>query len=78
MARVLSRRQMDEATGHAGALNLHALVAPTADDLLTLTQAALNDLDPPLWMTAEQREQLRLALRARLAGQLTAGPGDAR
>ncbi|MBV6659255.1 MAG: hypothetical protein KI785_15940 [Devosiaceae bacterium] len=70
MVKVLSSRRVAEATGQSSSFGLDALVAPTADDLLALTQAALGDIDPPLWLAPAQREQLRMALRSRLAGQL--------
>ncbi|MEM6381131.1 MAG: hypothetical protein AAF739_00520 [Pseudomonadota bacterium] len=70
MSKVLTKAKMNEAAGQREPLDLEELVAPSADDLLDLTQAALGDIDPPLWMSNSQREQLRLALRARLASDL--------
>lgn len=51
--------------------DLEALVAPTADDLMDLTLAAFDDVEPQLDLAVEQREALRGALKARLIAVLT-------
>lgn len=51
--------------------DLEALVAPTADDLMDLTLAAFDDVEPQLDLAIEQREALRDALKARLIAVLT-------
>lgn len=50
---------------------LEALVAPTADDLMDLTLAAFDDVEPQLDLAVDQREALRSALQARLIAVLT-------
>jgi len=59
------------------ASELEAIVAPTAEDLLLLTQAAIGDVEGMLPMDPEQADALRAALRRRLMGALTPEGGDA-
>lgn len=75
MSKVISAVQMLELKtvqcAPAVAPDLEALVAPTADDLMDLTLAAFNDVEPQLDLAVEQREALRDALKARLIAVLT-------
>lgn len=49
---------------------MEAIVIPTAEDLLLLTQAAIGDVEGVLPMDPEQADALRAALRRRLMGAL--------
>jgi hypothetical protein len=75
MSKVIPTAQMmalkAEAVSHPSAPDLDGLVAPTADDLMDLTLAAFDDVEPQLDLAAEQREALRSALKARLIAVLT-------
>lgn len=69
MRKVLSEDELSQLLdGERQQPSLEELVAPTAEDLLALTQDALNDVDSVLPLTDDQREALREALKRRLLG----------
>ena len=53
-----------------------ALSDPTADDLLALTEQALDDAGDALALSEAQRSALKTALRARLTGALVPPTAD--
>ena len=57
---------------------LEAIITPTANDLLALTEAALDDVEGVLPLTHDQREALRQALKRRLFGTLGDAAADQR
>lgn len=79
MSKIISAEQMTAlrieaatvAPTNAPSPDLEALVAPTADDLMELTLAAFDDVEPQFELANEQRDALRGALKARLIAVLT-------
>lgn len=71
MRKVLSAQELSALLdGQHLAASLDAIVTPTADDLLMLTEAAIGDVEGVLPLTHDQREALRQALKRRLFGAL--------
>lgn len=75
MRKVLSAEQLsslldDQNTGPS----LEEIVAPTADDLLALTEAAISDVETVLPLTDDQRQALHAALIKRLVGTVSEAP----
>ena len=75
MGKVLSpdevaRCRAQAKTTDAARQTIAALIDPTADDLLALTEQALDDVGDALSFSEAQRSALKAALRARLAGAL--------
>lgn len=72
MRKVLSPDQLSSLSdGQNTGPSLEEIVAPTADDLLALTEAALSDVDDVLPLTDDQRQALHAALKQRLMGTLS-------
>ncbi|MEQ8656629.1 MAG: hypothetical protein RIC24_04875 [Hyphomicrobiales bacterium] len=79
MGKVLSPDQLSSLLGgqkdrQQTGPSLEEIVAPTADDLLALTEAAIGDVDGVLPLTDDQRQALHAALKKRLMGALTDRP----
>ncbi|MGD1885803.1 MAG: hypothetical protein ACFB01_01485 [Cohaesibacteraceae bacterium] len=55
---------------------IEELIAPTADDLLALTMAAVEDIEGTLPLTPEQLDALAVALRHRLLGAVMPAADD--
>lgn len=79
MGKVLSAQELSallnsdstpEPNAQVDAALMEAIVIPTAEDLLLLTQAAIGDVQGVLPMDPEQADALRAALRRRLMGAL--------
>ena len=81
MGKVLSpdevaRCRAQAKTTDAARQTIAALIDPTADDLLALTEQALDDVGDALSFSAAQRSALRTALRSRLTGALAPAAPD--
>lgn len=75
MGKVFSPLAMDDMLAQTSSptqIDVEALVAPAAADLLALTQEALGSLETPVELDNAQRAELLDALTLRLVGAVSA------